>query len=75
MAGAGGEGAGEDPGGGAGWRARRRWRPTVGETVVVRQLGGAEAEVVEIDGADVTVRLGGLVTRTPLAGVSPTSKF
>ena len=60
---------------GPGWRSRRRWTPTVGETVVVRQLGGAEAEVVEIDGADVTVRLGGLVTRTPLAGVSPTSKF
>ena len=66
---------GEGMGDGPGWRSRRRWTPTVGETVVVRQLGGAEAEVVEIDGADVTVRLGGLVTRTPLAGVSPTSKF
>lgn len=69
-----GEGTEDDPDG-PGRRSRRRWTPTVGETVVVRQLGGAEAEVVEIDGADVTVRLGGLVTRTPLAGVSPTSKF
>ena len=69
-----GEGT-EDDRDGPGWRSGRRWTPTVGETVVVRQLGGAEAEVVEIDGADVTVRLGGLVTRTPLAGVSPTSKF
>ena len=54
--------------------AFRRWFPRVGETVVVRQLGGAEAEVVEIDGAEVTVKMGGLVTRTPLAGVSPASK-
>ena len=55
----------------AGAGARRAWTPSVGAVVVVRQLGGAEAEVVGVDedAGEVVVRMGGITTRAPLAGV------
>ena len=57
----------------AGAGARRAWTPSVGAVVVVRQLGGAEAEVVGVDedAGEVVVRMGGITTRAPLAGVRP----
>ena len=41
--------------------------------MIVRQLGGAEAEVVGLDtgAGEVMVKMGSITTRAPLAGVSP----
>ena len=52
---------------------RDEWVPEVGAEVVVRQLGGATAEVVGLDAAagEVVVKMGSITTRAPLAGVSP----
>ena len=64
---------GEATPGDAGSRAMF-WTPEVGSKVIVRQLGSAEAEVIDVhaDTNEITVRLGTLTTRTSLlAGVSP----
>jgi hypothetical protein len=68
----GGEGGG-GAGGGRGGRRRGDWTPKIGSTVIVRQLGGAEAEVVGLDtgAGEVLVKMGSITTRAPLAGVSP----
>ena len=53
--------------------ASMRWIPTVGDLVVVRQLGTAEAEVIDVhpDSNEITVKLGRISTRVSLAsGVS-----
>ena len=49
------------------------WVPRVGSTVTVRRMGGAEAEVVDVDelAGEVVVRMGSITSRAPLAGVSP----
>jgi len=50
------------------------WSPEIGSKVIVRQLGSAEAEVIDVhvDTNEITVKLGTLTTRTSLAsGVSP----
>ena len=53
--------------------ASSRWIPEIGTLVVVRQLGSAEAEVIEVhpDANEITVKLGRISTRVSLAsGVS-----
>ena len=52
------------------------WRPKVGATVTVRQLGGAEAEVVGLDenAGEVLVKMGSITTRAPIAGVAPAGR-
>ena len=53
--------------------ASTRWVPEIGTLVVVRQLGSAEAEVIEVhpDANEITVKLGRISTRVSLAsGVS-----
>ena len=52
------------------------WRPKVGATVTVRQLGGAEAEVVGLDehAGEVMVKMGSITTRAPIAGVAPAAR-
>jgi hypothetical protein len=49
------------------------WTPSTGATVLVRQLGGAAAEVVGLDtsAGEVLVKMGSITTRAPLAGISP----
>jgi hypothetical protein len=50
------------------------WTPEIGSKVIVRQLGSAEAEVIDVHAEtnEITVKLGTLTTRTSLAsGVSP----
>jgi len=64
----GGDGDG-DAGDGADGRG---WTPKVGSVVIVRRLGGAEAEVLDVDeGArEVLVKFGSITTRVLLAEVS-----
>ncbi|CAL6284428.1 unnamed protein product [Bathycoccus prasinos] len=62
-----GEIALEDDGGNA-----SEYVPKPKDKVLVKMLGGAEAEVVSVDlaASECTVRIGSLVTRSPLNGVS-----
>ena len=62
-----GEIALEDDGGNA-----SEYIPKPKDKVLVKMLGGAEAEVVSVDlaASECTVRIGSLVTRSPLNGVS-----
>ena len=50
--------------------------PKPKDKVLVKMLGGAEAEVVSVDlhANECTVRIGSLVTRSPLNGVSKATK-
>ena len=50
--------------------------PKPKDKVLVKMLGGAEAEVVSVDlhASECTVRIGSLVTRSPLNGVSKATK-
>jgi DNA mismatch repair protein MutS2 len=49
--------------------------PKANDKVLVKMLGGAEAEVVSVDlqANEVTIRIGGLVTRSPMNGISKAS--
>ena len=68
----GGGGDGDGDGGAGDGADGRGWTPKIGSVVIVRRLGGAEAEVLDVDeGArEVLVKFGSITTRVLLAEVS-----